>query len=149
VKAVVQRVRHACVSVGGERIAQIGAGMVVLLGVAEGDSEKQARWMADKLASLRFFEDEQGKMNLSIQETGGSALCISQFTLLGACRKGRRPSFSAAASPDLAEPLYDTFCELLQERGIGVFRGIFGAHMQVELCNDGPVTLIVDTPDGL
>lgn len=146
-RAVIQRVRHASVSVDDRVVGSIDEGLLVLLGVAPDDGPEQIRWMASKLAGLRIFKDEQGLMNRSLLDIGGSALVVSQFTLYGDTRKGRRPSFVGAAPPERAEPLYEQFCEALRAQGVGrVERGIFGADMQVQLLNDGPVTLIVDTP---
>lgn len=130
----------------GERRA-IGAGMVTLLGIAPGDTERDAAWLADKLGNLRIFEDEAGKMNRSIREIPkGAMLIISQFTLLGETRQGRRPSFTGAAAPDIARPLYETLVRLVRESNLTVQTGDFGADMLVEIVNDGPVTLIVETP---
>lgn len=145
-RALIQRVSEASVEVEGERVGACGPGLLVLLAVAPGDSEATALWMAQKIAGLRIFSDEQGRMNLSAVEIQGSALVISQFTLYGDTRKGRRPSFIGSAPPDLAEPLYRRFCELLAAEGLPVQRGVFGAHMRVSLLNDGPVTLLVDSP---
>jgi D-tyrosyl-tRNA(Tyr) deacylase len=146
-RAVVQRVTRASVDVGGARVGEIGAGLLVLVAVAPGDGEAEARWMVDKLVNLRIFEDEDGKMNRSVLDTGGGVLAVSQFTLYGDTRKGRRPSFVGAAPPELARPLYDRFCALLAEAGVShVGRGAFGEHMAVTLLNDGPVTLLVDSP---
>jgi len=133
------------VEVDGKTVASIGRGLLVLLGVAEGDGERQAEWLADKIAGLRIFEDEAGKMNLSVQDVGGSALVVSQFTLLGDCRKGRRPSFSDAAPPEEADRLYQRFVERARGAGLRVETGVFQAHMGVHLVNDGPVTLVLDT----
>ena len=144
-RAVVQRVSRGCVRVDGQEVARIGCGFVVLLGVAATDQEADARYLADKVASLRIFEDGQGKMNLAIQDAGGSALVVSQFTLYGDCRKGRRPSFTDAAPPDRAEALYLKFADLLRACGLRVQTGRFQALMQVELVNDGPVTLLLDS----
>jgi len=146
VKAVVQRVTKAGVEVDGERVGAIDAGLLVLLGVADGDTEDEARWMADKIVSLRIFEDEDGKMNLSLAEVGGSLLAVSQFTLLGNCRKGRRPSFVKAARPELAEELYERFVRVVDEHGIPTAKGRFQTHMAVSLVNDGPVTILVESP---
>jgi len=146
-RAVIQRVTEASVPVDGEVVGEIGPGLLVLLGVTEGDGPEQSRWLAAKLAGLRIFRDEDDKMNLSLLDAGGSALVVSQFTLYGDCRKGRRPSFVKAAHPTLAEPLYERFCVDLMDAGVPlVERGIFGAMMDVRLLNDGPVTLILDTP---
>ena len=131
--------------VDGRTVASIGRGLLVLLGVAQGDGERQAEWLADKIAGLRIFEDEAGKMNLSVQDVGGSALVVSQFTLLGDCRKGRRPSFSDAAPPEEADRLYQRFVERARGAGLRVETGVFQAHMGVHLVNDGPVTLVLDT----
>ena len=146
-RAVVQRVREARVTVGGQVTGKVDAGLLILLGVAPGDSEEQARWLARKLAGLRIFEDVQGKMSRSLLDITGDALVVSQFTLFGDVRKGRRPSFSGAAHPSHAQPLYERFCVMLEEEGVGrVERGVFGAMMEVELLNEGPVTLVIDTP---
>jgi len=146
VKAVVQRVTKAGVEVDGERVSAIDAGLLVLLGVADGDTEVDARWMAEKIVSLRIFEDEDGKMNLSLAEVGGSLLAVSQFTLLGNCRKGRRPSFVKAARPELAEDLYERFVHVVDEHGIPTAKGRFQTYMAVSLVNDGPVTILVESP---
>ena len=143
--ACIQRVSRARVTVAGEVTGQIGLGMLVLLGVAQGDSADDARQLAEKLAGLRIFPDQQQKMNLALADVGGAMLVVSQFTLLGDCRKGRRPSFDAAAAPDLAETLYQRFIQEVAARGIEVAAGRFRAAMQVELVNDGPVTFLVDT----
>ena len=140
-----QRVSSARVEIDGEVAGSIGRGLLVLLGVGQGDSEKQAHWLADKIAGLRIFEDDAGKMNLSVEEVGGSALVVSQFTLYGDCRKGRRPSFTGAAPPEEADRLYQVFVERLKERGLPVATGVFQAMMQVHLVNDGPVTVVVET----
>ena len=144
-RACVQRVEQAQVSVAGEVCGRIGRGLVVLLGVASDDGEQDAAQLADKIVGLRIFDDEQGKMNLALTEVGGALLVVSQFTLLGDCRKGRRPSFVAAAPPDLAEALYQVFVAAVAERGIEVATGRFRQHMQVTLTNDGPVTLLLDS----
>lgn len=144
-RAVVQRVGEARVEVGGKTVGAIAAGLLVLLGVENGDTEKDGRYLAEKLAGLRIFEDAAGKMNLSVEETGGSVLVVSQFTLLGDCRQGRRPGFSAAAPPQEADRLYLHFCELLRRRGLTVATGIFRAEMDVHLINRGPVTLLLDS----
>jgi D-tyrosyl-tRNA(Tyr) deacylase len=133
------------VKVAGETVGEIGAGLLILLGVAAEDTEKEAAFVADKCANLRIFEDEAGKMNLSLLDTGGAALIISQFTLYGDASHGRRPSFSAAAPPELAEPLYLKFAELMKNAGVPVATGRFRAEMAVELCNDGPVTIMVES----
>ncbi len=146
-RAILQRVSRAAVQVNGALVGEIGAGYLVLLGITHGDGAAEAVLLARKVAGLRVFEDEDGKMNLSIVETRGQILVVSQFTLYGDTRKGRRPSFINAARPEQAEPLYQHFCNLLSEQGILVATGIFGAHMAVELVNDGPVTIILDTGD--
>jgi D-tyrosyl-tRNA(Tyr) deacylase len=144
-RACIQRVSRASVAVAGESVGQIGLGMLVLLGVAQDDDEASARLLAEKIIGLRIFEDPEGKMNLSLAEVGGAMLVVSQFTLLGDCRKGRRPSFTAAAPPEQAERLYEVFVEIVASQGIPVATGQFRQHMAVELINDGPVTLILDT----
>ena len=143
--ALVQRVAEASVTVGGETVGAIGPGVLVLLGVVRGDTRAEADWLAAKIAALRIFPDDAGKMNRSLRDTAGEALVVSQFTLAGDVRKGTRPSFVGAAPPDLAEPLYRAFAARLSaELGREVPTGVFGASMQVELVNDGPVTLIVE-----
>ena len=144
-RACVQRVSQAQVTVDDEVCGAIGRGLVVLLGVAADDTPHDARQLADKIAGLRIFEDEQGKMNLALADVGGAMLVVSQFTLLGDCRKGRRPSFVAAAGPELAESLYEVFVAAVAERGIEVATGRFRQHMMVALTNDGPVTLLIDS----
>jgi D-aminoacyl-tRNA deacylase len=144
-RAVLQRVRSARVEVEGEVVGEIATGLLVLLGVAQGDQPAQARGLAKKTAELRIFEDTRGKMNLSLQEVGGAVLAVSQFTLLADCRKGRRPGFSAAAAPELARALYQDYVTALRASGLTVATGIFQAEMQVHLVNDGPVTLLLDT----
>lgn len=143
-RAVLQRVRSGRVSVDGEPLAEIGPGLVVLLGVGQGDGEEQAHWLARKCATLRIFEDEDGKFNHSVGDVGGEALVVSQFTLYADSRKGRRPSFVEAADPDIAEPLVDRFAELLAEQGVPTQAGSFGEHMLVEIDNDGPVTIVLE-----
>ncbi|MFH1010945.1 MAG: D-aminoacyl-tRNA deacylase [bacterium] len=143
-RAVVQRVLSAQVRVKGEVVGKIGKGLLILLGVAPTDTEAEVAWMAEKCAGLRIFEDDEGKMNRSLEEVGGAALVISQFTLFGDCRKGKRPSFVGAAPPELAEALYEKFVQNLRGRGIITESGIFAARMEVELTNYGPVTLIID-----
>lgn len=143
--ACVQRVSHARVVVEGATIAQIERGLVVLLGVAEHDTAADCERLAAKIAGLRVFDDAEGKMNLGPSEVGGAVLVVSQFTLLGDCRRGRRPDFFAAAKPEIAEPLVQLFCEAVRRAGLPVVSGRFRAHMQVELVNDGPVTLVLDT----
>ncbi len=144
-RAVVQRVSEACVRVAGQAVGQIGPGLLVLVGVGNGDKAEDSAWMADKIMGLRIFEDGAGKMNLSVLDTGGSVLAVSQFTLYGDCRKGRRPGFSNAARPETAIPLYEQFVSLCRDGGIHVETGIFQAEMQVSLVNDGPVTLLLDS----
>ena len=143
-KAVVQRVSDAGVTVAGEAVARIGTGLVILLGVKKGDTEEAARWLARKCAGLRVFEDEKGLMNLSLGDVGGAVLVVSQFTLYGDCEKGRRPSFAEAAPPEVAETLYEVFVTTLRDEGISVETGRFQAKMLVEIANDGPVTLILE-----
>ncbi len=144
-RAVLQRVSRAEVSVDGDRVTSIGRGYVVLLGVTHTDDETDARYIADKIASLRLFEDEDGKINLGITDIGGEVLVVSQFTLYADCRKGRRPSFTEAAPPEMAERLYQRVAEILREAALPVQTGVFGAHMQVSLVNDGPVTILLDS----
>jgi D-tyrosyl-tRNA(Tyr) deacylase len=144
-RSVVQRVARASVRVDRQVVGEIGHGLLVLLGVAAGDSETDARWTADKLAQLRIFEDEAGKMNRSVQDGGGGVLLVSQFTLLGDSRKGNRPSFVGAAPPEEANALYESVAALLRARGLPVAQGVFRAHMEVESVNDGPVTLLLDS----
>jgi D-tyrosyl-tRNA(Tyr) deacylase len=144
-RAVIQRVSRAAVRVDGVTVGQIGRGFLVLLGVTHSDGRAEADWMARKLAGLRVFEDDAGKMNLGLAEVGGAVLVVSQFTLYGDARKGRRPSFTDAARPEQAEPLIDYFVLKLQEEGVPVQTGQFQATMEVELVNDGPVTLWLDT----
>ena len=144
-RAVVQRVEEACVTVDGEETGRIGAGLAVYLGVGRGDSAADCAYLAEKIAGLRIFEDEKGLMNLSVKDSGGGVLCISQFTLYGDCRKGRRPSFTGAAPPEEAAPLFEEFCEQLRQRGIAVATGRFGAMMRIEQVNAGPVTILLDS----
>jgi len=144
-RAVVQRVKRAEVRLGEEVVGQIGFGFAVLLGVGKYDTEATSEAMADKIANLRVFDDDQGRMNRSLLETGGQALCVSQFTLYGDCRKGRRPSYDQAAAPDRALLLYESFVASLRRRGIPTETGRFRAMMDVELVNDGPVTLLLDS----
>ncbi|RUL87585.1 D-aminoacyl-tRNA deacylase [Tautonia sociabilis] len=144
-RAVLQRVSRASVEVDGQTVGRIDRGWLVLLGVAKGDAEADADWLAKKVAGLRAFEDEAGKMNLAVGEVGGGVLVVSQFTLLGDCRKGRRPGFDAAADPAEAERLYGDFCRRLASLGLPTASGVFRATMQVELVNDGPVTLLLDS----
>lgn len=144
-RAVVQRVSRAKVTVAGEVTGEIRGGLLILLGVADDDQQSDAEYLADKLAGLRIFPDEEGKMNRSLLDTGGSMLVVSQFTLLGDCRKGKRPSFIKAARPELAINLYHAFIAEVRGRGVTVATGRFQEHMDVELVNDGPVTLIVES----
>ena len=145
-KAVIQRVSRAQVDVDGKTVGEIGKGFLILLGVIEGDTEKEAELLAAKIAKLRIFEDENEKMNLSLTDVDGEALVVSQFTLCADCKKGNRPSFTPSAAPDVADALYQKFSALLLENGVlKVENGVFGADMQVSLINDGPVTIIFDT----
>jgi D-tyrosyl-tRNA(Tyr) deacylase len=144
-RVVLQRVSQGRVSVNGRTLAEIRRGLVLLVGVGPQDGEAQARFLAEKIAHLRIFEDQDGKMNLSILDVGGEALVISQFTLFADTRKGRRPSFTAAAHPDLARPLVQRFTELLRQLGVPAHSGEFGAHMLVEIANDGPVTIWLES----
>jgi D-tyrosyl-tRNA(Tyr) deacylase len=144
-RALVQRVSQASVSIDGETVGSIDTGLVVLLGVGAGDGEQQASKLADKVSRLRLFDDDEGRMNLSLVDLGAAgALCISQFTLYGDTRRGLRPSFTDAAEPATAERLYDLFCRLLEQRGVAVETGRFGARMSVALTNEGPVTLLLE-----
>jgi D-aminoacyl-tRNA deacylase len=145
VRALVQRVSEASVWVEGERISYIGPGLLVLLGIRRGDGQAEAERMVAKLLALRIFEDEEGRMNLAVRDTGGQVLCVSQFTLYGDTRKGRRPTWAAAAPAEQAEPLVDHLVDALRQRGARVETGRFRAQMVVSLDNDGPVTLIVET----
>ena len=142
-RAVVQRVASAAVRIDGKVVGEIGPGMCVLLGVAGGDDDQAAERLAAKIARLRIFENEAGKFDRSVLDTGGSALVVSQFTLIADTRKGNRPSFTAAAPPERAQPLYERFCSALAALGIPVARGVFGARMVVEILNDGPVTIVL------
>ena len=144
-RAVLTRVKSASVTVEGNVIGKIGQGFLILLGVTHEDTEVQAVKLADKLTGLRIFEDENGKMNQGLESVDGQVLVVSQFTLYGNCRKGRRPDFLAAARPEVALPLYEKFVQLIRDKGIHVETGEFGAEMLVESVNDGPVTLVVDT----
>ncbi len=144
-RAVVQRVSRARVVVGDETVGQIGPGLLVLVGVANGDGEVEAERLAGKVARLRIFEDGAGRFDRAVLDTGGAVLAVSQFTLIADTRKGNRPSFSEAAPPEAAEPLYERFCGMLAETGVPVERGVFGARMAVELVNDGPVTIVLDS----
>lgn len=143
-RVVLQRVRRGRVSVAGRSIAEIGPGLVILLGIGPQDGEGQARYLVEKIANLRIFEDEAGKMNRSLLESGGQAIVVSQFTLYADTRKGRRPSFTDAAPPEIASLLVERFAELLREQGVAAQTGEFGAHMLVEIENDGPVTILIE-----
>ncbi|SMO62822.1 D-aminoacyl-tRNA deacylase [Melghirimyces algeriensis] len=146
-RVVVQRAKEAQVIVEGKTTGRIDHGLVCLVGFTDGDGEEEIRYLVEKLIHLRIFNDEQGKMNRSLLDVGGEILSVSQFTLYGDCRKGRRPNFLAAAPPDVAENLYHQFNRELESRGVTVGTGVFGAMMQVQLTNDGPVTLILDSRD--
>ncbi len=146
-KAVIQRVGEARVEVGGKTVGRIGKGILILLGVKKGDRESDADWLAEKIVNLRIFEDAAGKMNLSVRDIDGGLLAVSQFTLVGNCAKGRRPSFDSAAPPEEANRLYEYFTAKLRETGITVETGVFQAMMQVCLVNDGPVTFILESPE--
>lgn len=147
-RAVLTRVSSASVTIDGEVVGSIGKGFLILLGVGPEDTEKECRYLAEKALGLRVFEDENGKMNLSLTDIGGSVLVISQFTLLADCRKGRRPSFVNAGAPDMANELYEYFCERIKTDGIDdVRKGVFGADMKVSLLNDGPVTILLDSKE--
>ena len=146
-RAVLQRARWGRVRVGGEIVGEIGPGLVVLVGVKKGDTPEDAAYLAKKTANLRIFADEAGKMNRSVKEIGGEVLAVSQFTLYADTRKGNRPSFVQAAEPDLGKRLYELYVELLLAKGLHVETGVFGAMMEVELLNDGPVTIILDSVD--
>ena len=147
-RAVVQRVTEASVAVGGEIVARIGPGLLALVAARHGDDAAAARWLAEKLVHLRIFDDDEGKLNRSVLDTGGSALIVSQFTLYGDARKGRRPSYIDAAPPEAAEPLVEAVAEAMRGLGVPTQTGRFRAHMRVTLVNDGPVTLILETPAG-
>lgn len=145
-RLVIQRVTHASVTVGAERVSAIGPGLLVLVGVESGDTAEDVAWLVKKTAGLRIFNDAEGVMNRSVAEAGGQVLAVSQFTLTASTRKGNRPSYIRAAGHELAVPLYEAYCEQLsQQLGAPVGRGRFGADMAVELCNDGPVTIIIDS----
>ena len=145
-RALVQRVRRSAVRVEGDLISEIGPGLLILVGVGQEDTEEDLSYTAEKCARLRVFDDDRGRMNRSLLDIDGEALVVSQFTLYGDTRKGRRPGFSEAAPPELAEPLYERFAEHLRSLGIAVRTGVFGKHMDVEILNDGPVTLLVESP---
>jgi D-tyrosyl-tRNA(Tyr) deacylase len=147
-RAVLQRVQRGRVSVFGREVAAIGPGLVILLGVGLGDTQEEARWLAEKCAGLRIFEDAQGKSNLSVLDTGGEAIAVSQFTLYAESHKGRRPSFIGAAPPEVAEPLVRHFAERLAAQGVPTQTGEFGAHILVEIDNDGPVTILLEREQG-
>ncbi|MFN2377921.1 MAG: D-aminoacyl-tRNA deacylase [Candidatus Binatia bacterium] len=147
-RVLLQRVSSASVTVNAEVVGRMGRGFCLLVGFTHGDSQAEAEWMADKVAGLRIFPDDEGKMNRDLRDVGGGLLVISQFTLYGDTATGRRPSFGDAARPELAEALYGRFCGLLEARGIAVATGRFGADMQVEIHNDGPVTLMLERPPG-
>lgn len=144
-RAVVQRVDRASVTVDNKVVGQVDKGLMVLFGVAPDDTDKDLNYIVDKVAGLRIFEDDQDKMNLSVQDVGGSILAVSQFTLYGDCRKGKRPSFDGAAKPELANSYYEKFVAALRDKGIKVETGVFRAHMLVELVNNGPVTMLLDS----
>jgi D-tyrosyl-tRNA(Tyr) deacylase len=146
VRALVQRVTRAQVTVEGRVTGRIATGLLVLLGARHEDDGEDCRWLAAKLAALRVFPDGDGRMQRDVREAGGAALVVPQFTLYGDARHGRRPDFTAAARPEVAEPLYERFCSELAAQGVAVERGVFRAHMEVELLNDGPVTLMVESP---
>ena len=144
-RAVVQKVSASKVTVDEEVVGQINQGLMVLLGVTHDDTSKDVDYMVDKITNLRIFEDEEGKMNLSLKDVGGEVLAVSQFTLYGDARRGRRPSFSDAARPEVANPLYEEFVQKVKNQGINVGTGKFGAHMMVDLTNDGPVTILLES----
>ncbi len=143
-RAVVQRVSEASVTVEGETVSQIGMGLLILVGVEMEDTEAQAEKLAAKICKLRIFRDDEEKMNLSVKDIGGGIIAVSQFTLCADTRKGNRPSFIYAAPPEKANPLYELFCKAIETQGINCGRGVFGAHMDVRLCNHGPVTILLD-----
>lgn len=145
-KAVLQRVLEAKVEVGNETVARIGPGILALVSFGPGDGRRELEWMAEKIVGLRIFEDADGKMNLALEEVGGDLLVVPNFTLHGDCRRGRRPSFSAAAPPETAQALFEEFLVALKAKGLNPQAGVFGAHMRVTLTNDGPVTFVIDTP---
>jgi D-tyrosyl-tRNA(Tyr) deacylase len=147
-RTVIQRVKQASVGVGKEKVGSISSGLLVFLGIGKEDTEADLEWMAKKVTDLRIFENSDGKMNYSVKDIGGEILLVSQFTLYGDCRKGTRPSFSAAALPLPAEDMYNRLTEAFRQRGLKVATGIFGADMEVELVNDGPVTLLLDSKRG-
>lgn len=144
-RCVIQRVSQASVVVEGKTVGAIGVGMVILLGIGDGDADDDIAYLTEKIAHLRIFPDDVSRMNRSLMDIGGGALIVSQFTLYGDCRKGRRPDFTKAAKPEIARDLYERFCDALAAKGIPVQRGVFQAHMDVSLVNDGPVTLFLDS----
>ena len=144
-RTVLQRVTYASVCVDGEIVGKIGKGLLVLLGVCDDDTDSDLTYMVDKISGLRIFEDADEKMNLSVEDIDGEILVVSQFTLFGDCRKGKRPSFSSAGKPDYANKMYEKFIASLEEKGFSVAHGVFGADMKVELLNDGPVTFMIDS----
>jgi len=144
-KAVLQRVKHASVTVGGQLVSSIGQGLLVFLGIGESDESADLEWMVEKIVHLRIFEDENEKMNLSVKDTGGSILLVSQFTLYGDAQKGRRPSFSEAAKPEKAQAFYEACGRRMADHGVSVSMGVFGAMMAIDLLNDGPVTILIDS----
>ena len=146
-KIVIQRVSRAAVTVDGETVSSMAGGFLLLVAVEREDTREDLLWCAGKVAGLRIFEDDAGKMNRDLAQVGGEILAVSQFTLVGSLRRGRRPSFEGAARPEQAEPMFNEFVEELRARGVQVQTGIFGAHMRVDLCNDGPVTLLLDSSD--
>ena len=145
-RALVQRVSRASVHVGGDLKGEIGPGLLVLVGATHGDDDEAVQWLARKVREIRIFADAQGKMNLDVLEAGGAVLVVPQFTLYGDARRGRRPDFMSAARPELAAPLVESFAQALETLGLTVARGVFGAHMEVALLNDGPVTLMIESP---
>jgi D-tyrosyl-tRNA(Tyr) deacylase len=147
-RVLLQRVSESSVSVDGQVVGASGRGYLLLVGIGQGDTAAEVAWMADKVTGLRLFPDADGKMNLSIEDVGGSVLAVSQFTLYADCARGRRPSFTGAASPELGKALYDSFVVALRERGLTVATGIFQAHMMVSLVNDGPVTMMIEREAG-
>jgi len=146
VRALVQRVSRASVHVGGDLKGEIGPGLLVLVGATHGDDDEAVQWLARKVREIRIFADAQGKMNLDVLEAGGAVLVVPQFTLYGDARRGRRPDFMSAARPELAAPLVESFAQALETLGLTVARGVFGAHMEVALLHDGPVTLMIESP---
>ena len=147
-RIVLQRCLEASVTINGEVVGEVGPGLLLLLGIAPEDTQREVEWMCNKVSGLRIFEDADGKMNKSVLDVGGEILVVSQFTLYGNCRKGRRPSFVGAGHPSMAAPLVEQFCKVLRENGVSkVATGQFGADMKVGLVNDGPVTLIIDSPE--